>query len=244
MARTGGPMSTTEAHTISPATRALLAREQHHLIGGERRPSASGETFATLDPASGRTLATVALGGAEDVDRAVRSARAALDGAWGATNAATRALLMTRLADLVEHHADELAELETLDNGKPITFARTIDVENAVAHLRYYAGWPTKIEGAVIPVATPDMLCFTRKEPVGVCAQIIPWNYPLMMAAWKLAPVLASGCTTVLKPAEETPLTALRLAELALEAGIPPGVVNVVTGDGSTGAALVEHPGV
>jgi acyl-CoA reductase-like NAD-dependent aldehyde dehydrogenase len=237
-------MSTTEANTVSHANRALLERLQHHVIGSGRTPSASGETFATLDPATGRTLATVSHGGAEDVDRAVRAARAALDGEWGALNAATRSLLISRLADLVEAHADELAELEALDNGKPVTFARTVDLENAIAHLRYYAGWPTKIEGEVIPVATPDMLCYTRKEPVGVCGQIIPWNYPLMMAAWKVAPVLASGCTTVLKPAEETPLTALRLADLALEAGIPAGVINVVAGDGTTGAALVDHPGV
>jgi len=138
----------------------------------------------------------------------------------------------------------ELAELEALDNGKPVKLALAVDVELAVAHLRYFAGWPTKIEGHVLPVAPPDMLCYTRLEPVGVCAQIIPWNFPLLMAVWKIAPALAAGCTTVLKPAEQTPLSALRLGELALEAGIPEGVLNVIPGDGETGAVLVDHPGV
>ena len=163
---------------------------------------------------------------------------------WRSLPSAERARLITALADLIEKHAGELAELESLDNGKPITYARSIDIPLTVAHFRYFAGWPTKIEGEVIPVSTPKMLCYTRKEPVGVCGQIIPWNFPLMMAAWKVAPALAAGCTVVLKPAEQTPLTALRLADLALEAGIPEGVLNVVTGDGATGAALVEHPGV
>ena len=145
----------------------------------------------------------------------------------------------------MDEHAQELAELESLDNGKPVTYARTIDVGLTSSHFRYFAGWPTKIEGEVIPVTGGDgMLVYTRREPVGVAGQIIPWNFPLMMAAWKLAPALAAGCTAVLKPAEQTPLTALRLGELALEAGIPAGVVNVVTGDGETGAALVDHPGV
>jgi acyl-CoA reductase-like NAD-dependent aldehyde dehydrogenase len=151
---------------------------------------------------------------------------------------------MERLAGLIEDHAEELAHLESLDNGKPAKFARFVDVAGAAGHIRYFAGWPTKIVGETIPVAQPDMLCYTRKEPVGVCGQIIPWNFPLLMAAWKLGPSLAAGCTVVLKPAEQTPLTALRLGELALEAGIPPGVLNVITGDGETGAALVDHPGV
>ena len=159
-------------------------------------------------------------------------------------SAADRGRRMTALADLIEANADELAELESLDNGKPLKFAKAVDVAQAAAHLHYYAGWPTKIEGDVIPVADPNLLCYTRREPVGVCAQIIPWNFPLLMAAWKLGPALAAGCTIVLKPAEQTPLSALRLAELALEAGIPEGVLNIVTGDGSTGALLVEHPGV
>src|SRR5436190_97828 len=137
-----------------------------------------------------------------------------------------------------------LAELESLDNGKPVTYARVVDVGAAVGHLRYFAGWPTKIEGEVIPVGAPDTLCYTLKEPVGVCGQIVPWNFPLLMACWKVAPALAAGCTIVLKPAEQTPLTAIRLGELALEAGIPEGVLNVITGDGETGAALVDHPDV
>jgi aldehyde dehydrogenase (NAD+)/phenylacetaldehyde dehydrogenase len=149
-----------------------------------------------------------------------------------------------RLADLVEANADQLAELESLDNGKPLKFARYVDVASTISHLHYYAGWCTKIEGGTLPVSIPEMFAYTRREPVGVAGQIIPWNFPLLMAAWKIGPALAAGCTIVLKPAEQTPLTALRLGELALEAGIPAGVLNVVTGDGTTGAALVEHPGV
>ena len=151
---------------------------------------------------------------------------------------------MLAFADAIDAHADELAELESLDNGKPVKMARRVDVPLAAAHLRYFAGWPTRINGEVLPVAQPNMHCYTRKEPVGVAGQIIPWNFPLLMAAWKVAPALAAGCTIVLKPAEQTPLTALRLGELALEAGLPEGVLNVITGDGETGAALVDHPGV
>jgi aldehyde dehydrogenase (NAD+)/phenylacetaldehyde dehydrogenase len=215
------------------------------LINGERTAAADGRTFNTLDPATGAVIAEVAHAGGEDVDRAVRAARAALEsGPWASMPASQRAAALHRLADLLEHNGSELAELEALDNGKPVKLARAVDVALSVDHLRYFAGWPTKIEGSVLPVTQPDMLCYTRREPVGVCAQVIPWNFPLLMATWKLAPALAAGCTTVLKPAEDTPLVALRLAELALEAGIPPGVVNVLTGDGSTGAALVEHPQV
>jgi acyl-CoA reductase-like NAD-dependent aldehyde dehydrogenase len=158
--------------------------------------------------------------------------------------AAERARLIHALADLIEEHTDELAELESLDNGKPVGLAKIVDVRLAVEHLRYFAGWPTKIVGETIPVSWPSTLCYTRKEPVGVCGAIIPWNFPLLMATWKVAPALAAGCTVVLKPAEQTPLTALRLGELALEAGLPEGVLNVVTGDGETGAALVDHPDV
>ena len=162
----------------------------------------------------------------------------------GKTTAAERARALNRLADLVDEHADQLAELESLDNGKPVKLARFVDVAGSAAHFRHFAGWPERVLGDVIPVAQPNMLCYTRKEPVGVCGQIIPWNFPLLMAAWKLGPALAAGCTVVLKPAEQTPLSALRIGELALEVGFPPGVVNVVTGDGDTGAALVDHPGV
>ncbi|MDQ3935041.1 MAG: aldehyde dehydrogenase family protein, partial [Actinomycetota bacterium] len=197
-----------------------------------------------IDPATGEVICSVAQAGAEDVDRAVRAAAAALEGKWGQWPAARRERLMHRLADLIDENAEELARLEALDNGKPVKLAERVDVPSASAHLRYYAGWPTKIEGEVIPVAWPDVHVYTRKEPVGVCGQIIPWNFPLLMAAWKIAPALAAGCTVVLKPAEQTPLTALRLGQLVEEAGFPPGVINVVTGDGETGAALVDNEGV
>jgi aldehyde dehydrogenase (NAD+) len=230
---------------LGQAAREFLSRPQQLLIGEERLDAADGATFATIDPASGREIATVAQGGREDAARAVAAARAALqDGPWATLPASGREQLMLALAQALEDHDQELAELESLDNGKPVGVARFVDVRGAVAHLRYFAGWPSKIEGGVLPVTAPNMLCYTRREPVGVCAQIIPWNFPLLMASWKLGPALAAGCTTVLKPAEQTPLTALRVGELALEAGFPPGVINVLTGDGSTGAALVEHPGV
>jgi acyl-CoA reductase-like NAD-dependent aldehyde dehydrogenase len=158
--------------------------------------------------------------------------------------ASGRERLMHALADAIEARAEEIAQIESLDNGKPVGLAQYVDVNGAVGHLRYFAGWPTKIEGGVLPVSAPNMHCYTRREPVGVCVQIIPWNFPLLMAAWKLGPALAAGCTVVLKPAEQTPLSALRIGELALEVGFPPGVINVLTGDGATGAALVDSPGV
>jgi acyl-CoA reductase-like NAD-dependent aldehyde dehydrogenase len=231
---------------LSDAARSFLQNAHHDfVIGGERPGAADGRTFETLDPATGEPIAVIAHAGAEDVDRAVRAARGAFeDGPWASMTAADRGALLERLAQLVEENADELAELESLDNGKPVTYAKVVDVASSAAHLRYFAGWPTKIEGEVIPVRAPDTLCYTRKEPVGVCGQIVPWNFPLLMACWKIAPALAAGCTTVLKPAEQTPLTAIRLGELALEAGIPEGVLNVVTGDGETGGALVDHPDV
>jgi acyl-CoA reductase-like NAD-dependent aldehyde dehydrogenase len=235
---------TAPPESLSEAARTFLAGPLPLLIGGERAAAADGRTFESVDPASGDAIAEVAFGGAEDVDRAVKAARTAFEGPWAATPAAERARLMNALADLVEAHAGELAELESLDNGKPVTYARSVDLPLTIAHFRYFAGWPTKIEGEVIPVGAPGMLCYTRMEPVGVCGQIIPWNFPLLMASWKVAPALAAGCTTVLKPAEQTPLTALRLGELALEAGIPEGVLNVVPGDGTTGASLVDHPDV
>src|SRR6478735_279042 len=181
--------------------------------------------------------------GAEDAARAAEAAREALDGPLRKINAAKRSGLMNALAELIKANGAELAELESLDNGKPLAAAKG-DMAATVNHLRYYAGWPTKIEGETIPVSARDMLCYTLREPIGVCAQIVPWNYPLLMAMWKVSPALAAGCTTVLKPAEQTPLTALRLGELALEAGFPEGTLNVLTGDGSTGAALVDSPGV
>jgi acyl-CoA reductase-like NAD-dependent aldehyde dehydrogenase len=230
---------------LSEPARRFLAGPHKLLIGGERMPASDGRTFQSIDPATGKAIAEVAHAGAADVDAAVGAARAAFgDGGWRSLPAAAREELISRLADLVAGHAEELAEIESLDNGKPVKLARIVDVAGAVAHLRYFAGWPSKIDGEVVPVSRSDLLVYTRREPVGVCAQIIPWNFPLLMAVWKIAPALAAGCTVVLKPAEQTPLSALRLGELALEAGIPEGVVNVITGDGTTGAALVDHPGV
>ncbi len=236
---------TTLPDQLSEPARGFAGRRHELLIDGERVPAADGRSFETFDPASGRPITTVAQAGAPDVEAAVGAARRALeDGPWGKASAADRGRVLQRLADLVEAHGEELAQLESLDNGKPLKLARIVDVASTAAHLRHFAGWPERIFGTTIPVGQPDMLCYTRQEPVGVCGQIIPWNFPMLMAAWKLAPALAAGCTVVLKPAEQTPLTALRLGELALEAGLPPGVVNVLTGDGETGAAIVEHPGI
>jgi acyl-CoA reductase-like NAD-dependent aldehyde dehydrogenase len=231
---------------LGDAAREFISGPHGLLIGAERPGAADGSTFATLDPSTGREIAEVAHAGPEDVARAVAAARAAFaDGPWSELPAAGRERLLFALAQAVEDHAEELAQIESLDNGKPVGLAQYVDVRGTAAHLRYFAGWPTKIEGAVLPVAAgAAMHCYTRREPVGVCGQIIPWNFPLLMASWKLAPALAAGCTVVLKPAEQTPLSALRLGELALEVGFPPGVVNVLTGDGSTGAALVAHPDI
>jgi acyl-CoA reductase-like NAD-dependent aldehyde dehydrogenase len=214
-------------------------------IGGEWQDAASGATFATLNPATGERLADVAAGDADDVDRAVRAARQAFEeGAWPKMDGRARGRLLYRIADGLEARADELARLETMDNGKPLREARAFDVQGAIDCFRYYAGWADKLDGEVIPVPGP-FLNYTRREAIGVCGQIIPWNYPIQMAAWKVAPALACGNTVVLKPAEQTPLTALELARVAHEAGLPAGVLNVVTGFGHTaGAALVRHPGV
>jgi acyl-CoA reductase-like NAD-dependent aldehyde dehydrogenase len=230
---------------LGAAAREFLSHDHRLLIGSERPEAEEGRTFATLDPATGREIAHVALAGPPDADRAVAAASDAFEGGpWPATPPAERERLMLALAGALEERAQEFAQIESLDNGKPVGLAQYVDVAGAVAQLRYFAGWPSKLEGAVLPVNVPNMHCYTRREPVGVCAQIIPWNFPLLMAAWKISPALAAGCTIVLKPAEQTPLSALRLGELALEVGFPPGVLNVLTGDGSTGAALVEHPGV
>ncbi|MFL5846554.1 MAG: aldehyde dehydrogenase family protein [Solirubrobacteraceae bacterium] len=199
-----------------------------------------------IDPSTGQTYAEVPLAGPEEVDAAVRAARAAFEPGsdWRRMSAHDRGKRIGKLAELIDSEADAMALMESRDTGKPVKFARAVDVASAVRHLEYFAGWPTKIEGAQLPVSAPDTLAYTLREPVGVCGQIIPWNFPLLMAAWKLGPALAAGCTIVLKPAEQTPMTALRVGELALEAGIPEGVLNVITGDGTTGAALVDHPGV
>ena len=214
-------------------------------IDGKWTESRSGRTFATLNPATGDVLAHPAEAGAEDVDLAVRAARRAFDGgAWARMTAMDRGRLLQRLADVVERRADEIARVETLDVGKPITHSRKGDVPGAVECLHYNAGWATKISGETIPVG-PEHLVYTLREPVGVVGAIVPWNFPFYIAVAKAAPALAAGCTVVLKPAEQTPLTALLLAEAAQEAGLPPGVLNVVTGDGpGTGGAIVAHPGV
>jgi acyl-CoA reductase-like NAD-dependent aldehyde dehydrogenase len=242
-------MTTISADSLPDAldapARDFISRSHRLLIGGEQLEAADGRTFTTLDPATGREIAEVALGGPEDVARAVAAAREAFaSGPWGSMPASGRERLMHALADALEARAEEFAQIESLDNGKPVGLAQYVDVNGAVGHLRYFAGWPTKIEGGVLPVSAPSMHVYTRREPVGVCGQIIPWNFPLLMAAWKLGPALAAGCTVVLKPAEQTPLSALRLGELALEVGFPAGVLNVLTGDGETGAALVDHPDV
>lgn len=216
------------------------------LIDGQWIESASGKTFETFNPSRGSVLAQVAEGEREDINRAVAAARKAFErGMWPRLTFAQRGRLLWKLADLIEQNADELALLETLDNGKPIKYARSIDVPQAADHFRYFAGWATKLEGNTIPVSIPHKLVYTLREPMGVVGQIIPWNFPLQMAAWKLAPALACGNTVILKPAEQTPLTALRLGELICEAGFPHGVVNIVPGFGETaGAALAEHPDV
>jgi acyl-CoA reductase-like NAD-dependent aldehyde dehydrogenase len=240
-------MTTTLPDALSDAARTFVSHTHGLLIGGESVPAADGATVETLDPATGRPIASVPSAGPADVDRAVGAARAAFgDGSdWRKMPAPQRALALHRLADLIDANADELAELEALDNGKPVKLAKVVDIAQTVAHFRYFAGWPTKIEGSVVPTGHGDaMFCYVLKEPVGVCGLIVPWNFPLLIATWELAPALAAGCTVVLKPAEQTPLSALRLGELALEAGIPEGVLNVVTGDGATGAALVDHPDV
>ncbi len=213
-------------------------------IGGEWVDAASGRTFETVNPATEEVLTTVAEAGPEDVDRAVSAARAAFEGGWRTTPPAKRARILNRTAELILAHRDELAELETLDQGKVIFEASKVDVPMAADTFAYYAGWATKLHGSTIPVQ-PGMLNYTLAEPYGVVGQIIPWNFPLLMAAWKLAPALAAGNAVVLKPAELTPLSALRLGELLAEAGLPPGVVNIVPGYGDpAGAALVAHPGV
>jgi len=228
----------------------FIGRTSQILIDGKWSDAASGKTFDTYNPATGEVLARVAEGGREDIDRAVKAARKAFDGPWSRMTASERGKLIWKLADLLEEHLEEFATLETLDNGKPLTISRVADVPLAVDLFRYMAGWATKIEGATIPISVPyapgaKFLAYTKREPVGVVGQIIPWNFPLLMAAWKLGPALATGNTVVLKPAEQTPLSAIRLGELITEAGFPDGVVNVVPGFGETaGAALSAHPDV
>ncbi len=211
------------------------------LINNRWVSSESGKTFATINPSTGEEICQVAEADAADVDKAVKAARAAFEGPWRKMRASERGRLLYRLADLIEVNADELARLETLDNGKPLSIAKAVDVAKTVACYRYFAGWADKVQGKTIPI-DGDFFCYTRHEPIGVVGQIIPWNYPMLMQSWKLAPALATGNTVVMKPAEQTPLSALRIGELLLEAGYPEGVVNILPGFGPiAGAALARH---
>jgi phenylacetaldehyde dehydrogenase len=236
----------THAVQLDDKVTTFVGKKQRMLINGKWVEAASGKTFPTYNPATGEVLSHVAEGDREDIDRAVKAARAAFEkGPWAKISPSERGRMMWRLADLIERHTEEFAQLESLDNGKPLKIARIADLPLAVDHFRYYAGWATKIEGNTIPMGLArqgSYHAYTVREPVGVVGQIIPWNFPLLMAAWKLGPALATGCCVVLKPAEQTPLTALRLGELIAEAGFPDGVVNIVPGYGETaGAALAAH---
>src|SRR5437868_2024026 len=225
----------------------FITKDRKMLINGKWVESASGTTFPTYNPATGEVLARVASGEHEDIDRAVKAARAAFEkGPWRKMSPSERGKAIWRLGDLLEKNLEEFAEIEMLDNGKPLKIARIADVPLAIDLFRYMAGWATKIEGNTIPFSKPGRYhAYTLREPLGVVGQIIPWNFPLLMAAWKLGPALAAGCCVVLKPAEQTPLSCLRLGELIQEAGIPDGVVNIVPGYGETaGAALAAHPDV
>jgi phenylacetaldehyde dehydrogenase len=229
----------------------FLSKPRKMLINGKWVDAVSGKTFPTYDPSTGEVLAQVAEGDREDINRAVKAAREAFDhGPWRRLTASERGRMIWKLGDLIEQHLEEFAELESLDNGKPLKVARVADVPLAVDLFRYMGGWATKIEGNTIPISVPytpgaKYLAYTLREPVGVVGQIIPWNFPLLMAAWKMGPALAAGCTVIVKPAEQTPLSCLLLGELVQEAGIPDGVVNIVPGYGETaGAALAAHPDV
>lgn len=224
-----------------------LLRYGKMLIDGEWVDSASGQTFDAIYPGTGQVIAKVALADKEDVDRAVKAARRAFqEGAYAKMNGAARGKILWKIADLMEEHIDELAELETLNNGKPLLESRRVDIPQSIACFRYYAGWSGKIAGQTLETdMNLNALAYTLREPVGVCGQIIPWNFPVQMATWKIAPAIACGNTVVIKPAEQTPLSILRLGELIMEAGLPNGVLNIVTGGGpDTGAAIVNHPDV
>jgi len=222
---------------------AVPVRPGKLIIGGEAVDAASGRTFETRNPATEDVITQVAEAGVEDVDRAVRAARAAFEsGPWAKAKPADRARVLWKLSELILEHADEIARLETMDNGKPIFESRQVDVPSIAGVFQYFSGWATKLTGDTIPV-NPSFFTYTLREPVGVVGAIIPWNFPMIMAAWKSAPALAAGNTVVLKPAAETPLSAIRIGELALEAGLPPGVLNVVPGRGAVaGEAIVKHP--
>jgi phenylacetaldehyde dehydrogenase len=240
----------TASVTLQQGVVDFLAAPHKILIDNQWVDAVSGKTFPVYNPATGEEIAQVAQGDAMDADLAVKAARKAFEaGPWRKLTASERGRMIWKLADLIELHTEEFAELESLDNGKPLTVARAADVPLTVDIFRYMAGWTTKIEGNTIPLSIPytpgvKYFAYTEREPIGVVAQIIPWNFPLLMAAWKLAPALAMGCTVVLKPAEQTPLTALLLGRLIVEAGFPEGVVNILPGYGAAGAALAAHPDV
>ncbi|HEY6120474.1 MAG TPA: aldehyde dehydrogenase family protein, partial [Pyrinomonadaceae bacterium] len=220
------------------------SRKYQLFIDGQWLDAESGKTFTTPNPSTGESLAEVAEADKADIDKAVIAARKAFEGKWSKISARDRGRLLYKLAELIEQNAPELARLETADNGKPIRESQFVDLPQVAENFEYFAGWSTKIEGETIPVPG-KMFNYTLREPVGVCGQIIPWNFPLLMAAWKLAPALAAGNTVVLKPAEQTPVTAMELGKLIQQAGFPDGVVNIVPGYGeSAGAALAAHPGI
>ena len=239
-------MAVVEGPAITERANSFLASQRKMLINGEWVDSASGKTFAVYNPATGEEICQVAEGEKEDVNRAVQAARAAFEsGPWHDMTPNVRGKLLWKLSELIQENADAFAELETLDNGKALSISKAVDIPASIENFQYMAGWATKIDGRLMTLSMPNTHAYTLREPVGVVGQIIPWNFPMLMAAWKLAPALACGCTVVLKPAEQTPLTALLLGELITEAGFPPGVVNVVTGFGETaGASIAEHPDV
>jgi phenylacetaldehyde dehydrogenase len=243
-------MTTLLTSDLDPRTVDFMSRPKQMYVGGQWVDALSGKRFDTVDPATEQVITTVPHSGLEDVERAVVAARRAFDGGpWTLLTPAERQRMLWRIGDGISSRADQFAQLETIDNGKSVAVARAVDVTWAAEIFYYYAGWATKIEGRTIPVSVPwapggRFHAYTLREPVGVCAQIIPWNFPLVMAAFKVAPALACGNTVILKPAEQTPLTALLLAQVIAEAGIPDGVVNVLTGFGDVGAALSAHPDV
>ncbi|MCH2181059.1 MAG: aldehyde dehydrogenase family protein [Mariniblastus sp.] len=240
----------TVTHEVPESLSSFLAQPKQLLINGQWQDAASGKTFEVINPATEKVVGQVAHGEAADIALAVQAARQAFEsGPWRKMTPSERGKMIWKIGDLIEKHNDELAQLETVDNGKPFAVAQVADVPLSADMFRYMAGWCTKIEGNTIPISVPyapgaNFHAFTTREPVGVVGQIIPWNFPLLMAAWKLAPALACGCTIILKPAEQTPLSALRLGELIQEAGIPEGVVNIVTGFGDAGAALAKDDDV
>ncbi len=236
-------MNPAQSFELPESVRAFLHQRHQLLVDGRWMPSATEEEFDVVDPATGSVVARVAKGGAEDIDRAVAAARRAFDsGPWSHMTGLDRARLMWRLADALEARIEDYAIVESVDNGKPLALAKG-DMAGSIAHLRYYAGWAGKIGGETIPAQRPgNFHSYTVREPIGVVGAITPWNYPLMMIMWKLAPALAAGCTVVLKPPEQTPLSTLWMGEWIEAVGFPPGVVNIVTGYGDAGAALVEHP--